>query len=67
MKYKAIVHSSNQEKLCNTLDEAEVFIKQIDPEYVLINDDPDSRNKYRCRYLSGGYREGMEAFIVEVK
>lgn len=67
MKYKAIVHSSNQEKLCNTLDEAEVFIKQIDSEYWLVNDDVCSRFGYRRRYLWRGYPEGLEAFIVEVK
>lgn len=67
MKYKAILHSDYQEALFETLDEAKEFIKKIDPGYVLVNDDSDSRNGYRCRYLWGGYFEGIEAFIVEEK
>lgn len=67
MKYKTILHLPYQEASFETLDEAKAFIKQIDKEYVLVNDDLYSRNGYRCRYLWGGYFEGAEAFIIEEK
>ena len=44
MKYKTILHLPYQEASFETLDEAKAFIKQIDKEYVLVNDNLDSRN-----------------------
>ena len=67
MKYKVFLSSNHEDKIFNSLDEAKTFIKQIDSEYRLVNDDINSHNGYRCRYLWGGYREGIQAFIVEVK
>jgi hypothetical protein len=70
MKY-LVVHGSTKDESggvrfeCDSLIEAQQYVKQFDPEFVLVNDDADNRNGYRCRYLWGGYREGIEMFILE--
>lgn len=71
MKY-LVVHGSIKNESggvlaeCDSLVEAQQYVAQhLDPEFVLANDDADNKNGYRCRYLWGGYREGIEVFILE--
>jgi hypothetical protein len=64
MKY-LVTHGLNKNKF-DSLADAKQFVTQLDSEFILTNDDNDNRNGYRCRYLWGGYPEGIQVFILEV-
>lgn len=63
MKYLVIQGSCQNE--FDSLADAKQFVAQLDAEFVLTNDNPDNKDGYRCRYLWGGHREGVEVFILE--
>jgi hypothetical protein len=66
MRFKVLFHVDTElEKEFETLEQAKEYVLKIDSEYVLVNDDEQSQNGYRCRYLWGGYPEGISAFIIE--
>lgn len=66
MKYHVIQHSSGKKDEFNSLFEAIDFVAKSYPEFIF-NDEKISDNGFYRRYLWGGYREGLELFIKEIK
>jgi hypothetical protein len=48
----------------SSLEEAMEFVAKNHPDFILVNYNEDEHWP-GLRYLAGGYREGMELFIVE--
>ena len=65
MGFKVLFNFDNKEIEFDSLEKAKEFVINTDPDYRLVNDDEQSQNGYRCRYLWGGYPEGIEAFIID--
>ena len=66
LKYRIIQHGSDKKDEFNSLSEAIDFVAKSYPEFVF-NDEKTNENGYYRRYLWGGYREGLELFIKEIK
>jgi len=64
MKYIVTFQNKNKGKF-ELVQNAQQFVAENYSEFILCNDDADSRNGYRCRYLWGGYPEGVEIFIIQ--